>query len=393
MPHPIMDEARKLERELVTIRRDLHQHPELGFREQRTAAVVAARLEALGLPVQREVGVTGVVAELDNGTGPTIALRADMDALPIQEEADHEYRSKVPGVMHACGHDAHMASLLGAAKLLVTAKARGELPRGTVRFLFQPSEEKSDAEGQSGAVRMVEAGAMDNVDAIVGLHVGAHLPRGKLFVSEGPVMAGAEEIFIEVRGKSAHAARPQEGVDALLLTAQAVTAVQLAVSRRLSPMEPGVLHFGRIHGGSAQNVLADRVVLEGTLRFFEPSVRDRIADTVRGVFEGLERLGAHVTVRIGPGYAPVVNDARVTATVRKALVDMAGREGVVPLEPMMLAEDFGFLAQQAPGLFFWVGAALPQAREHHDPRFDIDESVLPLAAAAMARSAAALLQE
>ena len=393
MPHAMLDEARQLERELVNIRRDLHRNPELGFAEARTAAVVAARLETLGIRVRREVGVTGVVAEIENGMGPVVALRADMDALPIQEEADHDYKSQVRGVMHACGHDAHMASLLGAAKLLASAKRRGELPRGTVRLLFQPSEEKSDREGRSGAVRMIEAGAMDDVEAVVGLHVGAHMERGKLFVSEGPIMAGAEEIHVEVCGKSAHAARPQEGVDALLLAAQGLMVVQHAVSRRLSPMERGVVHFGRMEGGTAQNVLADRVTLDGTLRYFEEGVKARLENAVRGTFGGLELLGAKVDLRIGPGYPPVVNDAAVTQTVRKALVGLAGNDAVVPLDPMMAAEDFAFLAREAPGTFFWMGAALPDAREHHHPRFDIDESVLPLGAAALARAATALLQE
>jgi amidohydrolase len=385
-------EAHTLAGELVSTRRDLHRHPELGFNESRTSSLVAARLEALGLEVRRNVGITGVVAQLDNGPGLRVALRADMDALPIQEEGDHDYLSTVPGVMHACGHDAHMSSLLGAAKLLVHARERGQLQGGKVRFLFQPSEERSDAEGRSGAMRMIDDGAMEGVDAVVGLHVGAHLPSGKLFVSEGPIMAGSEEIFVEVRGKSAHAARPHEGVDALLLAAQAVTLVQQAVSRRISPMEAGVVHFGQIHGGTAQNVLADRVTLDGTLRYFDEGVRERLTDAVRATFEGLEAHGARVTLRVGPGYLPVVNDREVTRTVRAALVELAGPGAVVPMEPMMGAEDFAFLAREAPGVFFWIGAALPDPREHHHPRFDIDETVLPLAAASMATAATALLR-
>jgi amidohydrolase len=241
-------------------------------------------------------------------------------------------------------------------------------------------------------MRMIDDGAMEGVDAVVGLHVGAHLPSGKLFVSEGPIMAGSEEIFVEVRGKSAHAARPHEGVDALLLAAQAVTLVQQAVSRRISPMEAGVVHFGQIHGGTAQNVLADRVTLDGTLRYFDEGVRERLTDAVRATFEGLEAHGARVTLRVGPGYLPVVNDREVTRTVRAALVELAGPGAVVPMEPMMGAEDFAFLAREAPGVFFWIGAALPDPREHHHPRFDIDETVLPLAAASMATAATALLR-
>ena len=392
MAPTLLEHARGLERDLVALRRDLHRHPELGFRETRTSRVVAERLEGLGLAVRRDVAVTGVVAELDNGKGPTVALRADMDALPIQEEGEHDYRSRVPGVMHACGHDAHTSTLVGTATLLMAARERGELPGGTVRFLFQPSEEWSDAEGKSGATLMIEAGAMDGVASVVGLHVGSHLPSGKVFLSEGPVMAGSEEITVEVRGRSSHAARPHEGVDALVLAAQGLLAAQQAVSRRISPLESGVVSFGRMEGGTAPNILAERAHLHGTLRYFDTGVRERLAAAVKGAFQGLEAQGASVDVKIGPGYLPVVNDPAVTALVGEAAREVLGAAAVVPMEPFMAAEDFAFLARQAPGAFFWLGAGLPDPREHHHPRFDIDESVLPLGAAVLARSAALLLE-
>jgi amidohydrolase len=393
MKSNLLDEARGLSDTLVALRRDLHRHPELGFQETRTSSLVAAKLEEMGLPVRRGVGRTGVVAELENGKGPRVALRADMDALPIQEEGDHDYRSTVPGVMHACGHDAHTSSLLGAATLLLRARERGELPAGSIRFLFQPSEERSDDDGKSGAVRMIEDGAMKGVDAVVALHIGAHLSSGKIFLSDGPIMAGSEEIWVDVHGKSSHAARPEEGVDAVVLAAQGVIAAQQAVSRAISPMEAGVVHFGRIEGGTAPNVLAHHVKLHGTLRYFETSVRDRLARAVRSAFESLEHFGAKVELRIGPGYVPVVNDAAVTASLRRALVPLVGEKALVPMDPMMGAEDFAFLAREAPGAFYWLGAALPDAREHHHPRFDIDESMIPLGAASLVRSAVALLEE
>ena len=388
----LMESARSLAPELVGFRRDLHRHPELSFQEHRTAGLVAERLEELGLDARRGVAKTGVVADIVNGEGPVVALRADMDALPIQELFDHDYGSDVAGVMHACGHDFHTAGLVGAAQLLVAERDAGRLPRGTVRLLFQPAEEALDEEGKSGATRMIEAGVLDGVDAVVGLHVGGHLPRGKLFIAEGSIMAGSEEIRVEVRGRSAHAAHPEQGVDALVLAAQGVLASQQAVARALSPMDPGVVTFGTIHGGVANNVLADSVKLHGTLRYFRDDVRDQLASAVTQAFRGLEAQGAEVTVRIGSGYPPVVNDAETTEVVRGAAEALMGASEVLTMERWMASEDFSFLARRAPGCFVWLGAALATPHEHHHPRFDVDDSVLPTSAALLARAATALLE-
>ena len=379
--------------DLVEIRRDLHRHPELSFEEVRTAAIASTAMEALGCRVRTQVGITGVVADLENGEGPTIALRADMDALPIHETNTHAFVSETPGVMHACGHDAHVAGLIGAAKLLAHEREEGRLPPGTVRFLFQPSEEGTDDEGKSGAMRMVEEGAMEGVTAVTGLHITSVLPSGKLFFRPGPLMAGTEEIRVEVRGQSGHAARPDLGVDALVLAAQGIVAAQQAVSRGLSPTEAGVLTFGRIEGGTAGNVLADRITLEGTMRFFTPDVRERLCRHLEGSFRMLESLGAEVTVNIGPGYLPVVNDARVTQWVQAAAVDLVGEDATLPIEPMTFGADFSFLAQEAPGTFFFLGAAPSEPRMHHRSDFDIDESAIPVGAAALAAGAIRLLGE
>jgi amidohydrolase len=379
--------------DLVEIRRDLHRHPELSFEEVRTAGIAAEAMEALGCGVRTEVGITGVVADLENGQGPTVALRADMDALPIQETNTHAFISESPGIMHACGHDAHVAGLIGAARLLAHERDEGRLPQGTVRFLFQPSEEGTDEEGKSGAMRMVEEGAMEGVAAVTGLHIASVLPAGKLFFREGPLMAGTEEIQVEVRGQSGHAARPDLGVDALVLAAQGIVAAQQAVSRGLSPTEAGVLTFGRIEGGTVGNVLADRVTIDGTMRFFTEDVRERLCKHLEGSFGMLEALGAEVTVRIGPGYPPVVNDARVTEWVRSAAADLLGDDATLPIEPMTLSEDFSFLAREVPGTFFFLGAAPAEPRMHHRSDFDIDESAIPIGAATLAAGAVRLLRE
>jgi IAA-amino acid hydrolase len=384
----LLERARSLAPKLVDIRRDLHRHPELSFEEVRTAGVAAREVEAAGFSVRTGVGRTGVVAELDNGEGPIVAVRADMDALPIQEVSEAPYASEVEGVMHACGHDVHTAGLIGVSRLVSTMRDEGTLPPGRVRLLFQPSEEASDEEGKSGAMRMIEEGAMDGVDAVLGLHVGGHLPSGRIFLSEGPFFAGSDELVVTVKGRSAHAARPQDGVDAVALASLGVVAAQQIVSRAISPAANGVLTFGTIRGGTAGNVIADRVILEGTLRYFRPEIRERIREGVTQAFLAAEALGASCNVEFRAGYPPVVNDARVTQWVREAVTPILGEGGFLDLEPSMEAEDFAFLAREAPGAFFWLGAALPEPRRHHNPDFDIDESVLPLGASLLAGAAA-----
>jgi amidohydrolase len=280
--------------DFTAIRRDLHRHPELSFNEVRTADIAADAARELGLEVRTRVGKTGVVADFRTGDGPTVAIRGDMDALPIQEVHDPEYRSTVEGVMHACGHDGHVTGVIGAMRLIVDAHQRGEVPPGRIRFLFQPSEETTDDEGLSGAMRMVEDGAMDGVEAVIGLHLGGPLPLGAIFMGDGAIMAGAEEVRVEVHGKSGHGARPDLGVDAIVLASQGILAAQQAVSRRLSPLDKGVLTFGRIRGGSAINQIPDHVLIEGSMRFFSEAVHLQLRDGLEDAFRGLEAQGARV---------------------------------------------------------------------------------------------------
>ena len=384
----LLERARGLQSDLTELRRDFHRHPELSFQERRTSGVVAERLRALGLEPRTGVGGTGVVAEIGSGS-PVVALRADMDALPIQETGDAEYRSTVQGVMHACGHDAHMTMLLGAARILTAAPPA----RGTVRLLFQPAEEASDADNKSGATRMIEGGALDGVSAIFGLHVAAHMEAGRAFVRPGPLMAGSDIIHVTVEGIASHAGRPQEGVDAILLAAQAITACHANLARRLSPFETGVLSIGTIEGGSAENILADRVKLSGTIRYFTDDGRARLHDILRSSFALCDAQGGRALVDILPNYPPVVNDERMTALARAAIADTLGEDAVRVPDPFMWAEDFSILLRSAPGAFFMLGAALDPPREHHHPRFDIDERVLPLGAAALAACALRALDE
>jgi amidohydrolase len=388
----LLERAAEFEPDLIALRRHFHQHPELSFQEQRTSEEVAARVAALGYRVQKNVGLTGVVAELDNGDGPRVALRADMDALPIQEANTVDYRSANPGVMHACGHDAHMSMLIGAARLLMDMRAKSELPAGRIRLLFQPSEEASDKENKSGATRMIEDGALEDVDAVFGLHVGAHLEAGKFFLRSGPMMAGSDTFTAHVIGKSSHAARPHEGVDAIVLASHVVLACQNAVARRISPFRQGVLTVGMMSGGTAENIIADRVTLRGTIRYFEDDVRKVLRGELKNSLAVAEALGGKVELDLRNGYPPVVNDVTMTDLAHGTIVQLFGTDAIADFEPMMGAEDFALMLQQAPGAFLWLGAALDKPREHHHPEFNIDERVLVKGATALAAMAVQTLK-
>jgi IAA-amino acid hydrolase len=381
----LLQRATAFQDDLISLRRDLHRHPELSFQERRTADVAARAVEALGFRVRREVGITGVVAEIGSG-GPVTALRADMDALPIAESNELEWRSSVEGVMHACGHDAHVSMLVGAARLLSDAHRGGTL-NGTVRLLFQPSEEASDDEGLSGASRMIQDGAMDGVDRVFGLHIGAHLPFGGVHISPGPIMAGSDLFTATVRGRSSHAGRPNEGTDAIVLAAHAILACQVGSARRLSPHDEGTLSIGTIRGGFAENVLAESVAVRGTIRYFHEHVRDTLRDALHRGFAVAETLGGAVEMRLKEGYPPVVNHEGATAIATTAVSAALGEDCIRPFDRMMGAEDFALLARAAPGCFIWLGAALQPPREHHHPAFDIDERALARGAAVLAACA------
>jgi amidohydrolase len=388
-----LQKARSFQADLVAMRRDIHRHPELSFREERTAGVAADAVEGLGFAVRRGVGGHGVVAEIGTGEGPTVVLRADMDALPITEANDVDYRSTTDGVMHACGHDAHTTMLVGAGRLLARLHRDDPLP-GTVRLLFQPAEEASDENDLSGASHMIDDGALDDADAAFALHVGPHLPAGKLFTREGPIMAGTDGITARVLGSAAHGARPDAGRDAVVLASHVVLAAQNGVARRISPMSSGVLTFGAIRGGTAENVIADRVELNGTIRYFDPEVRKRLRASLNEALAVADALGGAHELDYREGYPPTVNDPDMTALAMAAARDVVGDDGVWEAEPMMGAEDFAFLLQRAPGALLWLGVA-PESgpRELHRPDMDIDESTLPVGAAVLAACAISRLTE
>ncbi len=386
-------EAQRLSDSLVDLRRRIHRQPGLGFQEHHTARLVADRLAELGIAVRTGVARTGVVGDLGGG-GPCIALRADMDGLPIQEENEVPYASEVPGVMHACGHDVHVACLLGAAQLLAEEAAAGRLP-GRVRFLFQPSEESQDDEGLSGAMRMVDEGVMDGVDAVAGLHVWTDLPVGSVALRQGTFTAYPDKFELVVKGEEAHGAFPHRGIDAISLAAQVVNAVQTVISRRLDPTRGKVLTIGTIHGGTKENVLAGQVTMTGTIRTFEPETRETLFAEMERACSVARALGGEFSLKIIPGYQPVVNDPALTDLVRQVAIEMVGQQQVIEARLEMGGEDFSYFAREAPGCFFQIGGASPDEpqRLHHHPRFDVDERCLPLGAALLAQVAKRYLEQ
>lgn len=385
----MLKQAHAISEELIEWRRDFHMHPEIGFELHRTSKIVAEELERMGYRVRRGVGKTGVVAEIGEG-GKVIAIRADMDALPIQEQNDHEYVSKNPGVMHACGHDSHTAMALGAALLL----SREKLP-GRVRFLFQPCEETTDEEGKSGAQRMAAEGAMEGVDYVIAQHVDPLKPVGTISINEGPCSGGVDSWYATIRGKGGHGAHPDKTIDPFYLLAHVVLALQAIISRRLNPFQPAVVSIGSIHGGSTENVIPESVDLTGTLRFTDENVHRQIHEEMHRAFDIVKPLGGEYTLRFEIGGAPMINDKRVAAVIEETGRDMLGTENVSDIEKSLGAEDFGEFLKYAPGAMFTLGT---QKKGHenyllHHPKFDIDERALPIGTAMLVETAKRFLQE
>jgi amidohydrolase len=384
----MLKQAHAISEELIEWRRDFHMHPELGFELHRTAGIVADELEKMGYRVKRGVGKTGVVAEIGEG-GKMVAIRADMDALPILEQNEYEYISQNQGSMHACGHDSHTAMALGAALLLSKEK-----PAGRVRFLFQPCEETADDEGKSGAQRMSAEGAMDGVDYIIAQHVDPQKPVGTIGINAGPNSGGIDTWYGLITGKGGHGAHPDKTVDPFYLLAHVILALNGIVSRRINPFEPAVVSLGSISGGSTENVIPDRVKLTGTLRFTNMDVQKQIHTEMRRAFDVAKALGGDYELRFEFGGPPMINDEMVSDLIEKTGQEMLGTENVHEIEKTLGAEDFGEFLKHAPGAMFTLGTQKKGHEEYllHHPKFDIDERAMPIGTAMLVETAKRFLK-
>jgi amidohydrolase len=390
----MLDRAQALAGELVRLRRDIHAHPEISFTERRTAALVVDTLNEIGgIEVRSGIAKTGVVGELGTPDGPLIAIRADMDALPICEATGLSFASTNAGLMHACGHDAHTAMLLGAAHLLRERFAADGL-RGRVRLLFQPSEEAWDAEGKSGGLRMVEEGVMEGVDAVIALHVDSTLPLGKVTIRGGWTSAAVDDFRGELLGSGGHGASPHEGTDPIFMLIPVLTALYGIRARRIDPVEPSILSVGVVNGGGATNVIPSSVRLEGTLRSYSAQVREQLVAEVERAFAVSRAYGGDYRLTIGRGYPAGWNDARVAGWLEQVAGEFLGPEAFDRSAPGLGAEDFAYMAQKSPGAMLMLGAALDDGvvRAHHTPIFDIDERCLPVGAALLAETAVRFLR-
>jgi amidohydrolase len=374
--------------ELIAVRRDLHQHPELGFEEVRTAGVVAAKLRALGLEPRTEVGRTGVMCTIRGGKpGRTVLLRADMDALPIQEENDTPYRSQTAGKMHACGHDCHTSILLAVAKSLV---AQQKDRAGTVVLCFQPAEELGGPKG--GAEAMIQDGALaPKPDAAFGLHVWQDLPLGVVGVTEGPWMAAVDEFTVTVKGKGAHAAMPQGSIDPVVCAAHMVTALQSLVSRNTDPFQQLVVSVTQLRAGSAFNIIPETAWFNGTIRLFDRELWTRVPGQFERVVKGVAAaFGCEAEILYERGNMPTVNDKAMCAFARAAATEVVGAANLRDDVRTMGGEDFSSFLARVPGVFIAVGSrneGKGLVHEHHHPRFDVDEESLRIGAEILLRTA------
>jgi amidohydrolase len=368
-----LNEANLIYDQLIAWRRDFHQHPEMGLSTHRTAGIVATTLRALGYTVQEGIAEAGVVGLLENGEGPVIMNRVDMDALPIQEENPAAYTSGVPGCMHACGHDAHTAIGLGVAKIMAEHR---DTWSGTLKLVFQPGEE-----GQNGAEVMVREGVLENPRPLVILatHVWNHMPFGKVAASPGPVMAAAEAFKVIFHGKGGHGALPEKTIDPVVTAAMAIVALQTIVSRNVGALETAVISVGAVLSGGAFNVVPETAELRGTVRTYDPAVREKVLKRLSTIIESTaQMMGATAELELMPLTPALINDKSVTSLVQEVVVDLLGQDALEVGERTMGSEDAAFFLQEVPGCYLFVASGPEdyQDRPHHSPKFDIDERAL-----------------
>ena len=382
----MLTRAEAMSAELSRLRREIHMHPELGFQEVRTAALVADTLKEIGgIGIRTQVGVTGVVGDLGTGDGPTIAIRADMDALPVLENTGLGHASQDAGKMHACGHDAHTAILLGVAHLLKEEFATGKL-KGNVRFLFQPAEEVG-GDGVSGAPKMIADGALDGVDHVIALHVASEIPLGQVSLTRGPVTAAADGFKGWIRATGGHGAYPHSGTDPVMMMASVIQAINGIVSRRIDPMKSAVISVGIVQTGTAFNIIPNEVYIGGTIRSFDPEVREQLYVELDRAFSVAKALGGDYELEIIKGYPAGINDATVSQWMDDVATEFLGTDNVDRVTAGMGGEDFAYMQQKAPGTMMMLGAALGDMnRPHHTPVFDIDERSFPIGAAILAET-------
>ncbi|PEM49411.1 M20 peptidase aminoacylase family protein [Bacillus wiedmannii] len=355
---------------LISIRRNLHEHPELSYEEFETTKTIKNWLEEKNITIINSSLETGVIAEISgNNSGPIIAIRADIDALPIQEETNLPYASKIPGKMHACGHDFHTAAIIGAAYLL---KEKESSLSGTVRFIFQPAEESSN-----GACKVIEAGHLHGVQAIFGMHNKPDLPVGTIGIKDGPLMAGVDRFEIEIHGVGTHAAVPDAGVDPIVASSQIVMALQTIVSRNISSSHNAVVSVTNIHSGNTWNVIPEKATLEGTVRTFQTETREKIPALMKRIIQGVsDALGVKTEFRFYAGPSAVQNDTSLTNLSSQVAEKM--NLNIISPTPSMAGEDFSFYQQEIPGSFVFMGTS--GTHEWHHPAFTIDEQALPISA-------------
>ncbi|MBE6184070.1 amidohydrolase [Bacillus ginsengihumi] len=386
----ILKQANCLFSQLVEWRRAFHQHPELSFQEFRTSQFVAETLRRMpGMKVETGIGTaTSVIGILTSGEGPTIAIRADMDALPITEINKVSYCSENNGVMHACGHDAHTAILLGVSSILAQS-FQENVWKGTVKFIFQPAEESTDQNGLSGSPYMIQAGAYDDVDAAIALHMCPWLPAGAAQINDGYSMANVDVFQGKIYGTGGHGAYPELGTDPIWMLGPVMQAIHGIISRRISALDAGVVSIGQIHAGTASNIIPTEVAMEGTLRSYTPEVRNLLEEELKKAFSIVEHLGGRYTFHVEKGEPALNNNKMINGWIASTISEIFPNFQIIKRPFGMGGEDFGYVTQKLPGSMFFLGCRLQdgEQRDLHTPIFDIDENCLPMGVAILAQTA------